>query len=166
MNQTAFPENPYAAPAAVVADEPAQDRELANRGTRLAATMLDGIIVGVAVMLGFLPSMIFRDSSDAGSWSMTLILLIVVGLAVVNAVLLARNGQTIGKYLLKIRVARPDGSNPGLGRIFVARYLPVTLMGLVPFVGGVVTLVDALLIFRDDRRCLHDQIADTIVVRA
>ena len=37
---------------------------------------------------------------------------------------------------------------------------------MVPFVGGLVSLVDALLIFRDDRRCLHDEIADTIVVTA
>jgi uncharacterized RDD family membrane protein YckC len=68
--------------------------------------------------------------------------------------------------MLGIRVVRRDGSHCGLARIFFARYLPVTLLGAVPFVGGLVSLVDALLIFRDDRRCLHDEIADTIVVKA
>jgi hypothetical protein len=66
----------------------------------------------------------------------------------------------------EIRVARPDGSNRAWAASFVARYLPMALVGAVPFVGGMVSLVDSLLIFRDDRRCLHDQIADTIVVRA
>ena len=32
--------------------------------------------------------------------------------------------------------------------------------------GGLVSLVDSLMIFGSDRRCLHDQIADTIVVNA
>ena len=81
--------------------------------------------------------------------------------------LLARAGQTIGEEPAgHPRRAAATAATAGLARIFFARYLPVTLLGVVPFVGGLVSLVDALLIFRDDRRCLHDQIADTIVVRA
>ena len=34
----------------------------------------------------------------------------------------------------------------------------------VPLVGSLYALVDALLIFRSSRKCLHDTIADTIVV--
>ena len=36
----------------------------------------------------------------------------------------------------------------------------------VKTVTGARALVDALLIFRDSRKCLHDNIADTIVVKA
>ena len=93
-------------------------------------------------------------------------LLVFVGVVVANCVFLHRNGQTLAKKMLGIRVVRRDGSRCGLARIFFIRYLPVTVMGAVPFVGGLVSLVDALLIFRDDRRCLHDEIADTIVVIA
>jgi uncharacterized RDD family membrane protein YckC len=40
----------------------------------------------------------------------------------------------------------------------------VSLLGAIPYVGWLVSLVDPLLIFGKDRRCLHDLIADTIVV--
>jgi hypothetical protein len=46
MNQTVFQDNPYAAPAAPVADEAAPDIQLADRGLRLAAVLLDGLFFG------------------------------------------------------------------------------------------------------------------------
>ena len=42
-------------------------------------------------------------------------------------------------------------------------------MGLltgIPMIGSLVSLVDILLIFAQDRRTLHDHIADTIVIDA
>ena len=35
---------------------------------------------------------------------------------------------------------------------------------LIPVVGMFIPFVDALLIFRSSNQCLHDQIADTIVI--
>jgi uncharacterized RDD family membrane protein YckC len=35
---------------------------------------------------------------------------------------------------------------------------------MIPVVGRLINLVDPLLIFGKERRCLHDLIADTIVV--
>ena len=172
MNETAVQENPYAAPAATVADEAPRELELADRGTRLAAVLLDGLFFGVSIVPGIVALAALGPNADASQvdlavWlGLGLGLLLFVGVVVANCVFLMRNGQTIAKRLLGIRVVRRDGSRCGLARIFFARYLPVTLLGFIPFVGGLVSLVDALLIFRDDRRCLHDEIADTIVVRA
>ena len=59
---------------------------------------------------------------------------------------------------------RADGTPVTLSRVIFLRWLPVVLLGMIPFVGRVVGLVDALLIFRTERRCLHDNIADTIVI--
>jgi uncharacterized RDD family membrane protein YckC len=89
-----------------------------------------------------------------------------VALLAVNLVLLHRHGQTIAKRWLSIRVVRSDGSHCALLRIIFARWLPVTVLGAIPLLGYAVSLADALFIFREDRRCLHDLIADTIVVRA
>jgi uncharacterized RDD family membrane protein YckC len=77
-----------------------------------------------------------------------------------------RNGQTIGKKLVGIKVARTDGSRATLGRIFWLRYLLNTVITLVPGLGGLYALVDILMIFGEARRCCHDYIADTIVIRA
>jgi hypothetical protein len=37
---------------------------------------------------------------------------------------------------------------------------------MVPFLGPLYALVDACMIFGEQRRCCHDYIADTIVIRA
>jgi len=172
MNETVV-QNPYAAPSAAVADEAPRVLELAGRGTRLGAVFLDGLFFGLALVPMFIVmAMAGRSGHDPGRIDTVIAsgvgigLLLVFGLMAWNCVLLHRNGQTVAKKMLGIRVVRRDGSRCGLTRIFFARYLPVTLLGMVPFVGGLVSLVDALLIFRDDRRCLHDEIADTIVVTA
>jgi uncharacterized RDD family membrane protein YckC len=171
MNQTVSPENPYAAPAAVLADEAPLEQLLADRGTRLAATLLDGLSI-VVVMLPVFFALPFMSTGNqpgldqAMGIGFALAGLLALGLIAWNCVLLERNGQTLAKKLLGIRVVRRDGSHCGLARIFFARYLPIAVLGAIPFVGGLVSLADALLIFRDDRRCLHDEIADTIVVKA
>ena len=84
---------------------------------------------------------------------------------VVNGVLLHKYGQTIAKRMFKIKIVRSDGSRCGLTRVIFARWLPVSLLGAIPYIGIIVSLVNPLLIFRDDYRCLHDHIADTVVVK-
>ena len=46
------------------------------------------------------------------------------------------------------------------------RYVLPTLIAALPCIGPLFSLVDALTIFRDERRCLHDDMADTIVVNS
>jgi uncharacterized RDD family membrane protein YckC len=72
------------------------------------------------------------------------------------------NGQTIAKRALGIKVVRTDGTPVSLSRIFWLRNVVNIVLGIVPFYG----LVDVLFIFGAGRRCLHDKIADTIVVKA
>lgn len=171
MDETAVHSNPYAAPAAALGEEVRQAGELAERTTRLGAVFLDGIFFGLSIVplpiaMSFLGTSDNRDVDTALFVGLGLCLLLFFGLVAWNCVLLHRAGQTLAKKMLGIRVVRRDGSHCGLARIFFARYLPVAVLGAIPIVGGLVSLVDALLIFRDDRRCLHDEIADTIVVKA
>jgi uncharacterized RDD family membrane protein YckC len=44
--------------------------------------------------------------------------------------------------------------------------LVTSLLSALAGIGWIFALVDALFIFREDRRCLHDFIAGTRVVRA
>ena len=171
MNQTVLQENPYAAPVAAVADQAPPALVLADRGTRLAAYLLDGLIGLVAfvpfvLVLPFVSTIGERNYDVAFGIAAGLCFFLLLGLTVWNCILLSRGGQTLAKRLLGIRIVRRDGSHCGLLRIIFARYLPVVVLGAVPFFGSLVTLADALLIFRDSCRCLHDEIADTIVVKA
>lgn len=44
------------------------------------------------------------------------------------------------------------------------RYLAIGPIGYVPFVGRYFSVIDALFIYGENKRCLHDYIAGTMVV--
>mgnify|MGYP002787798774 FL=1 len=75
-------------------------------------------------------------------------------------------GWTIGKRLVGIRIVRTDGSRASPARLFWLRMFPLAFGLVIPFVGWLVLLIDALFIFGAAQRCLHDLAADTIVVTA
>ncbi len=83
----------------------------------------------------------------------------------ITAYLVFRRGQTVGKALLRIKVVRSDGSRASFARIFWMRNVLNTLPTLIPLIGLFYWLIDSLFIYSDRHRCLHDRIADTIVVR-
>ena len=98
-----------------------------------------------------------------------LALQVVIGFALfgaINGYLLATQGQTVGKKLLGIRVVRSDGSRASLARLIGLRYVLSWVIVIVPVVGVIYALLDSLMIFRESRKCLHDNLADTIVVKA
>jgi uncharacterized RDD family membrane protein YckC len=85
-----------------------------------------------------------------------------VAWAWITTLLVARYGQTMAKRLLEIRVVRSDGSKASLGRIFWLRNVVNGLISVIPLY----FFIDSLLIFGERRQCIHDLIADTIVVKA
>jgi uncharacterized RDD family membrane protein YckC len=159
--------NPFAPPQAEVADVPVAGPALAGRGTRLLAVIIDGaVLLGLFWLLSLVsPINLFAGDSSVAAMAVNTVLGFVLFL-LVQGVLLVRHGQTVGKRMLGLRIVRRDGSRVGAGRMLGLRYGLGWLINLVPFVGGIYSLVDALLIFRASRLCLHDQIADTHVVIA
>jgi uncharacterized RDD family membrane protein YckC len=161
--------NPYAAPTARVVDVIDEgDQVLADRGIRLAAALVDGVIVGMVSMLAIfaMPMLAGNNRAAAGAVMVLLVGGALLAVLIVNMVLLHRHGQTIAKRLFKIKIVRSDGSRCGLRRVIFARWFPITLLSAVPFIGFLISITDSLLIFRDDYRCIHDHIADTIVIKA
>lgn len=86
-----------------------------------------------------------------------------------NIILLTVRGQTLGKLVLGIQIVRfADGSRAGFIRAVLLRSVLFAVMAVVTsfqFFAQVLLLTDMLFIFRQDRRCLHDLVADTKVVR-
>ena len=159
--------NPYQAPNAHV-DDVHEEMELAGRGTRLAAAIIDGLIMMVFVFgLGYfmVPGM-FSGVEPSVMQMLPLWLLTMAIWFGINYPLLSRNGQTIGKKMMGIRIVRVDGSDCAVGRIIGLRYMVPGAIGQIPIIGPIFGLINVLFIFRESRRCLHDAIADTIVIRA
>lgn len=164
--------NPYAAPAARVQEVPSGDAMAkASRGARLAAVLLDAVpIMAIAIAAAILAPA--AGSSGHGAMSpVAMVVLAVAGISVVafavyQLVMLHRHGQTFGKKLMGIRIVRKGGSRAGLGRIFWLRYFVPGVIGNIPLLGALFALADPLFIFGEEKRCLHDLFADTIVVDA
>lgn len=163
--------NPYQPPNAHVEDAADDvESELAGRGTRLGAVILDALMFMLpAVFLGF-GFAVFSSKHAGGGIALGIAFIVgllgVVALLIVNLLMLSRSGQTLGKRLLGVKIVRTDGSHAGLARIFLLRIFVPGLIGGVPFAGMVFSIVDPLFIFQKSRRCIHDLIADTIVIQA
>jgi uncharacterized RDD family membrane protein YckC len=153
---------------------------LAERSTRLAANFIDnaiaavacipgGILIGAAALQALLSGR--APSPDEISvpqllLGFGLLALACVGLAIVQIWMLIKRGQTLGKRMLDIRIVRfSDEGNPGFVSAVLLRAVVPGLIGALPYLGMVFTLVDICFIFRADRRCLHDHIAGTKVVK-
>jgi uncharacterized RDD family membrane protein YckC len=163
-------ENPYATPTAAVIDKEEEVGELAGRGQRLAAAIVDGII-GMALASPMMVLLGTFDYLKAGQPLPVWLTIVSTGLgfvlfALVNGYFLKTNGQTIGKKMIGIKIVDMRDELLSLGRVLGLRYLPITLVTAVPILGQILPLIDVLFIFRKDRRCLHDLIAGTRVVRA
>jgi uncharacterized RDD family membrane protein YckC len=150
------------------------EQELAGRLERLGAAIIDGLIVGLLtwgiIYIAF--ASVFATMIDPNAammatvGAMALTAALSFGLyAGINWVFLSQNGQTVGKKVFGIRIVRTDGSKAEVTRILFLRYLPIQLVSLVPIIGTIIAIVDSLLIFRESRKCLHDNIADTLVVK-
>ena len=164
MNQAP---NPFAPPLAEVADIAVAGSEQARRSTRLVAAIVDGIILGAVFWVVFF--LLFEEliNPAAGFWVLPLYTLGgFVMFILINGFLLDKHGQTVGKKLLGLRIVRSDGSRTTLARLVGLRYGVGYLIGAVPMAGSLYALVDVLLIFRASNKCLHDNIADTIVIKA
>jgi uncharacterized RDD family membrane protein YckC len=173
--------NAYAPPKANVADvSPGGELTLASRISRLGAAILDSIIIGALIYtpLVFTGAMstamaeVMRTGNSLAFWGVfmsgagAVSLLLAVGWAVITFRFVAANGQTIAKKLIGIKVVRSDGSRATVGRIFWLRNVVNTLISMIPILGGIYALIDMLFIFTERKQCLHDKIADTIVVNA
>jgi uncharacterized RDD family membrane protein YckC len=138
---------------------------------------LDLLVVLVLGIVLVAPGVIVLIATDGGAGGVVLVVL--GGLAyVVVAFLYAayfmqrpggRNGQTLGKQWVDIRVVRDTGEPFGWGYGFLREFVVKQLLFWT--VGGfflyIPTLLDCLWPLWDDQnRALHDMVASTHVVRA
>lgn len=158
----------------MVADvvDPAAGIELADRSTRLGASLLDGLIIGLLVYAPLVVGTMFDVGLQTGSEDASLSFGFTMGMvaALVGFIvwlwftikLLKANGQSIGKKACGIKIVRCDGAEVSLGRVVWLRNVVNMLLGIIPLYG----FIDSLLIFGNARRCVHDYLADTIVIKA
>ena len=168
-NSSSAQSNVYAPPEARVDDVvPEGELELATPASRFAAQLVDSVLcsaIAIAVGLAAGFSMFTLDHRIGIAPQFAFFALWALSYLLVNGYFLYRDGQTLGKKAMNIRIIRTDGSKAGFVRILLLRTVPVWLVGQIPVLGPLCSLADPFFIIRDSRKCIHDDIADTIVVR-
>ncbi|GAA4964654.1 RDD family protein [Actinoplanes utahensis] len=118
--------------------DPSSPRLVSPAG-RLAAQIVDGVLIAVTAGIGWLVW---------ASW-------------------LFDRGQTparqiLGHVVADARTSRPVGWRRMAYRELFLKFVCAYTFGVVTL--GVFTLIDAVMVFGDRRRTLHDRMADTVVV--
>lgn len=137
---------------------------LASRRSRLFAHLAETVMAVLFGAFGGATAVLFGVSTNTSVLGFSLLWL------TVNSVLLANRGQTLGKLLFRIKVVDLRTGLPGGFRVVLLRYLLLWLLGGLcsgiswQIVFLLAYVADSLYIFSEDRRCLHDWLARTIVV--
>jgi uncharacterized RDD family membrane protein YckC len=137
----------------------------AERMARLKACLIDGALCIAAGLPG---GIVFTSGASdfrvvMGGW--VLVLLGVLAMSMYQWNQIVRRGQTIGKMLVGIQIVQMDGAPVDFKSGVLLRVWAPFALSLLPYVGGAVQVVDALMIYGEERRCLHDRLAGTRVVR-
>jgi uncharacterized RDD family membrane protein YckC len=190
MEPTELP-NPYAPPSAGIdyLAPRASDAgaPLAGRWSRFGASLIDSLIsmvpmivaaiIGIPIMMsGLRPSGAFSDPQHPPSpdvvfqrmgpffIALGVGLLGALGIGIFQCYRIATRGQSLAKQWLNIKIVKTDGTPVDFGSGVGLRAILPWFISNVPYIGWLFWLVDVCFIFRDDRRCIHDLMANTKVV--
>lgn len=176
--------------------------ELASPGSRISAYLLNcvfSILAYIPLIAGFLMNTQYfdrakgMDSMVEANWNWTwiaigTILFLIYGVA--QIFFMSRDGQSLGKKIMGIRVLKTDGRNPGfVGAVLMREFIYYIIVGLgaaacgmlaqviftseemVELVANLLQLIASIACFvmlfkvNIDRRTLQDFVADTVVVK-
>lgn len=143
--------------------------QLASRQARLGASIIDSIIQ-LLILMPILEATHFVDyihEEKAPPLELSISLLVISYLIYIGThyYFIKKNGQTIGKRILNIRIENTNGGVASFNTIIFRRYLFTTAISSFPAIGIVLLSVDTLLIFRNNHACWHDDFAKTRVVK-
>ncbi|MCS4533990.1 RDD family protein [Neisseria montereyensis] len=176
--------------------------EPASAGSRIAAYCLNILFTFIAslpliITIGYSLEDFLGSTKvtvyDQSSFNQMAVvgLVILLAYAIIQVIMMSKSGQSLGKKVMKIRVLKTDGTNPGFGGTVLIREigfnfilsLGCTLISkiLVLAIGGddeltegissllsmIVWLVCFIMLFNlsKDRRTLQDYLANTVVVK-
>ncbi|MBT4797860.1 MAG: RDD family protein [Verrucomicrobia bacterium] len=145
----------------------------ASLGQRLLGSLIDGLIMIpllIVIRMGYAfisPPEAFSMGTAVYGFGETLLLAVILMAAYIGIqwTFWASTGQSIGKKVMKTQVVNLDGSQASAKTIALKRYAIMSLIANVPVAGLFVSLVGVLLIFRQNRNCLHDDIAKIRVIK-
>ncbi|HEZ0697817.1 TPA: RDD family protein [Neisseria meningitidis] len=167
---------------------------IAGAGDRILAALLNQLFTFLVLLVPFAGLIAFAIKNEGrigGSeeifgllWGMTSFWVGLAGILVYTVVqiyYMSRDGQSLGKKIMRIRVLKTDGRNPSfVGTVLVREIAWSVLVAIIAAVIGLAVgdngenainllafLANFVLLFmvKRDRRTLYDILADTVVVK-
>jgi|TARA_Y100000310_G_scaffold337083_1_gene423222 uncharacterized RDD family membrane protein YckC len=143
---------------------------LASLGSRFVATLIDFIIVPPVALFLMLASGVLEH---AEAWILPqpqfrILGLLIVSYLLLNGYLLVTKGQTLGKRIMKIQIVSNSTDEPPPFWRLLVRAFCFPLLGLVPIQYLyllILVVVEPVTIFGKSRRCLHDHLVGTRVLK-
>lgn len=136
--------------------------EYAGFITRLLAFVVDALIVSVGIGITTEVASFLSNFFRSSQWAQFFVTLVTLSVSLLIYVayyvgLWVFAGQTVGKAMFGLRVISADGGRVHIRQAFI-RLGGYWLSALLFFFGYLISLID------DQRRCLHDRLAKTLVV--
>lgn len=162
----------YSAPESELLEQK-ENIESASRWARLGASILDGILMALLVLGFYYIIGVFDYASlanqgsefnDMDTWTwLAMTLFPILIFAAVNLYTLINTGQTLGKVIVGIRIVTLENEYIRMSHI-LKRYGVSLGVQYIPVLGGLLSLLNILMIFGKQKRCGHDLVAGTRVI--
>lgn len=161
--------NIYSTPESDLEIDNPDDCILASRWSRVWASLIDGLTI-IPIII---PLMYFTGGFDGiadgiqSSLSYTLVMALIstVIFVVIHGRGIVRDGQTWGKKSQNIKIVTIEGEHPNIHTL-AKRYGFYWLIPNIPVIGQFINMINILFIFSKSKRCLHDHVGGTKVVKA
>lgn len=163
-------QNIYESPKADLENEINEvNAELATRGSRLVAAIIDTLTILPITM----PLMYFTGGFEGISeglkpsfeYTLTMAVISTALFLGIHGKIILRDGQTWGKRFQKIKIVTINGGHANL-KTLAKRYGFYWGIPQLPVVGQFISTINILFIFTKSKRCLHDRIGGTKVVKS
>jgi uncharacterized RDD family membrane protein YckC len=123
---------------------------------RLLGNLLDGVIISIPLaLIGFLITGDFDNDDPVTS---------IIGFIYAVAVPILWYGYTVGKRIVGVRIVKVNGKKLGIGAMLLRVLVAGIVYGLTLGIALIVSVF--MVVFRKDKRSLHDMMAGTYVTYA
>lgn len=165
--------NQYAPTSAGGASGRRASGDISTVGKRIGGAFVDGLFIGLISLIGFGIAVAVEAASptpegqEVGFTSPSFIAFLLVALVpqIINWILIAKSGQSVGKKAVGTVIVDAESGVPvGFVQGVLKRQFLFGLLTSIPFVGGLIALADLVYLFLADHQTLHDKLANTYVV--
>ncbi len=166
--------NPYASASSAPRGAFGADGELAGVGSRIVGAIVDAVVAILFIGTGWgIAIYMWIQAGEQPSAGVNAAAYSAIGVgylipAVINGVLIAKSGQSVGKKVVGTRMIDQESRTPvGFVQGFLVRTILFGFLVAIPLIGLILAIVDIVFLFTDqNHQTLHDKLAKTLVVEA